>query len=242
MGYYSRVIAYMPESTYNLMCNFKYEEPKENDGLLDILSGADITKIPKEDIGSSTSDDSIKYENYIRVEFDSIKWYDDNEDVMKFKEILESSEDYAFLRMGEEYDDVERDDCLKNFDGPQINFEAYLYDEDTPVSEDLKDPKDPVFLYSKKKKEEYEASRKAAHEALNKEAPVSTPADTPVVAKRYCTHCQKGITGPGYLLKIKDEQAYCSDYCIKSKQSLIDIDNYIETEQLIWTDWSEVDV
>jgi len=240
MGYYSRVISYMTESTYKEMCNFRHPEPEHNDGLLDLLSGADITKIDKAEIMDSSASDPADFENYYRIEFDSIKWYEDDEDIIQFKSILENSSDYAFLRLGEEYDDVETDDNLKHFDCPQINFETVLYDDDTPNGENIKDPTDPILIYDKKKKEEYEAKKKLELESLN--LPVFSSSDTPGVAKRYCSHCGKPISGPGYLLKTKDEKAYCSDYCIKSKESLSDIDNYIETEQLIWTDWSEVDV
>ena len=62
-------------------------------------------------------------ESYLCFGFDFVKWYDGYEDVDLFMDVLKVANkdgvDWQFMRVGEEYDDVE-EDCSDNFYGSHI--------------------------------------------------------------------------------------------------------------------------
>lgn len=124
MGYYSQVAIAMSKDDYNTLVEKVTKLKNENDtkdkkdfyiqSIYDIVTNPDrfrVTQTKNYTIESKTLDVVI-------LTFDYIKWYETDNDISYIMNFVRSLGMYQFIRIGEEYDDieVEAEDNFGSFD------------------------------------------------------------------------------------------------------------------------------
>ena len=99
MGYRSEVVVKFSDNAVKVVKKF-YELDKQIKELID------------------DSENSTGWEQIQALHWDWIKWYDDDEDIMAFMDMLDQlgDENYGMIRLGEESDDVGHYGCTDKFD------------------------------------------------------------------------------------------------------------------------------
>ena len=99
MGYRSEVVVKFSDNAAKVVKKF-YELDKQIKQLID------------------DSENSIGWEQIQALHWNWIKWYDDDEDIMAFIDMLDQigDENFGMIRLGEEDDDTEYYGCPSNFD------------------------------------------------------------------------------------------------------------------------------
>ena len=102
MGYRSEVVVKFSDNAVKVVKKF-YELDKQIKQLID------------------DSENSIGWEQIQALNWDWIKWYDDDEAIMAFMDMLDQlgDENYGMIRLGEESDDV-------GYYGNPCNFDMYV--------------------------------------------------------------------------------------------------------------------
>ena len=99
MGYRSEVVVKFSDNAVKVVKKF-YELDKQIKQLID------------------DSENSTGWEQIQALHWDWIKWYDDDEAIMAFIDMLDQigDENFGMIRLGEENDDMEYYGCPSNFD------------------------------------------------------------------------------------------------------------------------------
>ena len=99
MGYRSEVVVKFSDNAVKVVKKF-YELDKQIKQLID------------------DSENSTGWEQIQALHWNWIKWYDDDEDIMAFIDMLDQigDENFGMIRLGEENDDMEYYGCPSNFD------------------------------------------------------------------------------------------------------------------------------
>ena len=99
MGYRSEVVVKFSDNAVKVVKKF-YELDKQIKELID------------------DSENSTGWEQIQALHWDWIKWYDDDEAIMAFIDMLDQigDENFGMIRLGEENDDMEYYGCPSNFD------------------------------------------------------------------------------------------------------------------------------
>ena len=99
MGYRSEVVVKFSDNAVKVVKKF-YELDKQIKELID------------------DSENSTGWEQIQALHWDWIKWYDDDEAIMAFTDMLDQlgDENYGMIRLGEESDDVGHYGCTDKFD------------------------------------------------------------------------------------------------------------------------------
>lgn len=112
MGYYSEVAFATRQKTYMKML----KEAKDNENILDFITHrAYVSRI-------GDGDDAV-----VILEWFSVKWYDDFDEVMFIEEWMRRGDcelddiQYSFVRLGEDYEDSE----VRN--SPDYQLDCYIY-------------------------------------------------------------------------------------------------------------------
>jgi len=110
MGYYSEVRILMEEESYNKLCEISKAKCKTEDDY-DIMASIDIKQ---ERTGKDENDKKIKY---IYFGWDNLKWYEGHcEYVDLVHDFLLELDEYHFIRIGENWDDLVEDYHLNKTD------------------------------------------------------------------------------------------------------------------------------
>jgi hypothetical protein len=77
----------------------------------------------------------------LQLELEHVKWYDEYEDVVRWTQFMQQAPDndlnYEFIRIGEDYDDIEKDEGGDSIDGLLYTTVSIEKDYPQPSKEEL---------------------------------------------------------------------------------------------------------